>query len=147
MPFKDINNSYRTTSLWKTFWSDGPCPPLYLPLKKHKKLGTIARYLDQNKVFGFTDFKYYYIVDSFEKSQWCPIYRFSTVSRLFHDFQNVEWFVLSWITCICNAECVLTTLKDLHYCWMIWTVQRNFLLENIPQKIASEFSLPWKSQQ
>ena len=26
------------------------------PLKKHKKLGIIARYIDQNKVFGFIDF-------------------------------------------------------------------------------------------
>ena len=30
---------------------------------------------------------------------------------------------------------------------MILMVQWNFLLENIPQKISSEFSLPWKSQQ
>ena len=30
---------------------------------------------------------------------------------------------------------------------MIWTVQWNFLLENIPRKIAWELSLPWKSQQ
>ena len=38
-------------------------------------------------------------------------------------------------------------LKDLHCYLIIWTVQWNFLLENIPQKIASEFSLSWKSQQ
>ena len=63
-----------------------------------------------------------------------------------NDLYYVEWFVLTWIFCICNVECVLTMLKDLHCCWMIWRVQWNFLLENMPWKIASEFSLPWKSQ-
>ena len=93
---------------------------------------------------------------------------------LFHDFQNVKWFVQhwmicnynvdgilttlnnlyyvewcapTWIICASNVECVLTMLKDLHCCWMIWTDRWNFLLENIPRKIASEFSLLWKSQQ
>ena len=100
---------------------------------------------------------------------------FINPARLFHDFQNVEWFaqrwmicnydvecilttlndlyyvewfVLTWIFCSCNVEeCVLTMLKDLPCCWMIWRVQWNFLLENILLKIASEFSLPWKFQQ
>ena len=68
-------------------------------------------------------------------------------------FNYVKWFVLRWMICTnlnnftWNVECVLTMLKDLHWCWMVWTVQWNFLLENIPRKIASEFSLPWKSQQ
>ena len=30
---------------------------------------------------------------------------------------------------------------------MFWTGQWNFFLENIPLKIISEVSLPWKSQQ
>ena len=66
-------------------------------------------------------------------------------SRMY--FNYVEWFVLTWRFCTCNVECVLTLLKDLHCCWMIWRVQWNFLLENIPRKIALEFCLPWKSQQ
>ena len=64
-----------------------------------------------------------------------------------NDLYNVEWFVLTWIFCTCNVECVLTMLKDLHCYWMVWRVQWNFLLENIPRKIASEFSLSWKSLQ
>ena len=63
-----------------------------------------------------------------------------------NDFYYVEWFVLTWIFCTCNVECVSTMLKDLHCCWMIWRVQWNFILENIPWKIDSEFSLAWKSQ-
>ena len=150
----------------------------------------IARYIYQNKVFGFTDFQYYYILDSFGNSQWCPPYRFSAVFDVYKfrtiisPFQNVEWFlqrwtifnynaeyilttlddlytiydtlnalyyfewfVLSWLICTCNVECVLTALKDLHSCWMIWTVEWNFLLVNIPWKIASELSLTWKFEQ
>ena len=42
-------------------------------------LGIVTRYIDRNKVFGLTDFQYYYIADNFEKCQWCPLYRFSTV--------------------------------------------------------------------
>ena len=41
----------------------------------------MARYIYQNKVLGIPDFQYYYIVDSFGKSQWRPLYRFSTVLR------------------------------------------------------------------
>ena len=33
----------------------------------------IARYIDQNKMFGYTDFQYYYTVDTFAKPQWCPL--------------------------------------------------------------------------
>ena len=64
-----------------------------------------------------------------------------------NDFYYVEWFVLTWIFCTWNVECVLTMLKDLRCCWMIWRVKWNFLLENIPWKVALEFSFPWKSQQ
>ena len=63
-----------------------------------------------------------------------------------NDLYYAEWFVPSWIFCICNFEFVLTILKDLRCCSMIWMVQWNFLLENIPWNIVSEFSLPWKSQ-
>ena len=42
-----------------------------------------------------------------------------------NDFYYVEWFVLTWIICTCNVECVLIKLKDLHCCWMIGTVQWN----------------------
>ena len=62
-------------------------------------------------------------------------------------FYYIEWFALNLIFYTCNVKCVLTKLKDLHCCWLIWSVQWNFLLENIPQKTASEFPLPWKSQQ
>ena len=84
---------------------------------------------------------------------------FVNPARLFHDFENVEWFVqrcmiwnddvedilttlndlyyvewflLTWIFCTCIVECVLTLLKDLHSCWMIWRVQWSFLLEKYP---------------
>ena len=57
-----------------------------------------------------------------------------------------QWFVLSWIICTYKIESVLAKLKDLHCCWMIWTVQWNFLLENISRNIALEISLLWKSQ-
>ena len=53
--------------------------PFIFTLQKHKKVGMKARYIDQNNVFGFTDFQYSYIIDSFGKSQWCPLYRFSSV--------------------------------------------------------------------
>ena len=108
------------------------------------------------------------------KSVFHCILMFINPARLFHDFQNfewfvqrwmicnydvecilymfsdlyyVEWFILTWIFCTCNLECVLTMLKDLHCYWMTWRVQWNFLLEDIPRKVASEFSPPWKSQQ
>ena len=91
---------------------------------------------------------------------------FINLARLFHDFQNVEWFVqcsiicsydvecilttlndlyyvewfvLTWVNCTCNAECVLTMLKDLHCCWMIWTVQWNLPLETSPGKLPGNF--------
>ena len=94
---------------------------------------------------------------------------FTNPSRLFQDFQNlewfvkrwmicnydveciltalndlyyVEWFVLTWIICTCNIEYLLTKSKNLNCCWMIWTVQWNFVLENIPQIIASDVFLP-----
>ena len=69
-------------------------------------------------------------------------------------YDYVEWFMLTWIICtynvecsyknenknihaiLKNVECILTTLKDLHCCRMIWMVQWNFFLENIPRKIA-----------
>ena len=70
-----------------------------------------------------------------------------TVYDTLHALCYVEWFALSPIVCTYNVECVWTTQKDMHCCWMIWTVQWNFLLENIPWRIASEVSLPWKSQQ
>ena len=70
-----------------------------------------------------------------------------TIYDTFNALYYVEWFVLSWIICNYNVESVLTTLKDLCSCWMIWTVQWNFPLENIPPKVVSELSLPWKSQQ
>ena len=70
-----------------------------------------------------------------------------TIYGTLNDLYYVEWFVLSWIICTHKVECILATLKNFHYCWMIWTVQWNFLLENISRKIAFEISLPWKSQQ
>ena len=42
-------------------------------------VGITARHIDQNKVFGFTDLQDYYIVYSFGKSHWFPLYWFSTV--------------------------------------------------------------------
>ena len=68
---------------------------------------------------GFTDFQYYYLVDSFGKSQWCSRNRFSTVmfknsARLFPDFRNVEWFVQRWLNCNYDVECISTTLNDLY---------------------------------
>ena len=62
------------------------------PLKKHKKLGIIARYIDQNKAFGFIDFQYYYIVDSFDKSQCCPLYRFSNVLYVYKTHTIISRF-------------------------------------------------------
>ena len=62
------------------------------PLKKHKKLGIIARYIDQNKAFGFIDFQYYYIVDSFDKSQFCPLYRFSNVLYVYKTHTIISRF-------------------------------------------------------
>ena len=87
----------------------------------------------------------------------------------------ISRFSKRWMICNYNVECILTTLNDLytiydtfnalHYVelfvllWIIytykvlgllgkiWTVHWNFLLEVIPQKIASELSLPWESQQ
>ena len=65
-----------------------------------------------------------------------------------NDLYYVEWFVLSWVICIYNVECFFDYVDRfaLLFCWMIWTVQWNFLPKNITRKIASEFSLPWKPQ-
>ena len=52
---------------------------------------------------------------------------FINPARLFHDFQNVEWFVQRWMICNDDVECILTTLNDLYYVewfmlrWMICT--------------------------
>ena len=97
---------------------------------------------------------------------------FINPARLFHDFQNVEWlvqrrmignyevkcilttlndlhcvesFVLTWIICTCNVECVLTVER---FALLLNDLDGSMkLLENIPRKTASEFSLPCKSQQ
>ena len=63
-----------------------------------------------------------------------------------NDLCHVEWFALIWIICTCNVECVSTTLKDLHCFWVIWTVQLNFLLRNTSLNVVSDFSLPRKSK-
>ena len=39
---------------------------------------------------------------------------FINLARLFHHFQNVEWFVLRWMICNYDDECNLTTLNDLY---------------------------------
>ena len=39
---------------------------------------------------------------------------FINPARLFHDFQNFEWFVQGWMICNYDAECILTTLNDLY---------------------------------
>ena len=69
-----------------------------------------------------------------------------TIYDTLNDLYYFQWFVLSWIVCTYKIESVLAKLKDLHCCWMIWTVQRNFLLGNISRNIALEISLLWKSQ-
>ena len=91
-------------------------------------------------------------------------------ARLFHNFQNVQWFVHCWMICNYDVKRILTRLNNL-YCvewftlrWIICTNLNNlylqrwicfdyvekfaqllndFLLENIPRKIAWEFSLLW----
>ena len=79
-------------------------------------------------------------------------------ARLFHNFQNVEWFVITMQNVFQLRS--TTILNNLHLqremCfwlrWKIYTVVEWFgrfnetFFWNITRTIASEFSLPWKSQ-
>ena len=72
---------------------------------------------------------------------------YDTMNDTMNALYYVKWFALSWIIYTHKFQCILNMVKDLHCCWMIWTVQLNFLQENIPRMIASELSLLGKSQQ
>ena len=64
---------------------------------------------------------------------------FINPARLFHDFQNIQWFVQLWMICNWDIECILTTLNDLYYVeWFVltWII----LLETL-----NVFWLCWKT--
>ena len=40
-------------------------------------------------------------------------------ARLFHNFQNVRWFVKLWMICNYDAKCILTTLNLYYVEWFV----------------------------
>ena len=63
-------------------------------------------------------------------------------ARLFHDFQNVEWFAQRWMICNYNVECMLTTLKDLYYVeWFVLTCR---LVQYFVLATLNVFWIYWK---
>ena len=107
------------------------------------------------------------------KSVFHCILMFINPARLFHDFQNFEWFVQRWMICNYDVECILyvqwfvlrwmiyTKLNILYLqCWMcfdyveIFTLLLNDLEGSMklppgrypPESCLGIFS-PWKSQQ
>ena len=63
-------------------------------------------------------------------------------ARLFHDFQNVEWFAQRWMICNYNVECMLTTLNDLYYVeWFVLTCR---LVQYFALATLNVFWIYWK---
>ena len=62
---------------------------------------------------------------------------FINLARLFHHFQNVEWFALRWMICSYDAECILTTRFRIR--WVICTKLNVFWLRWIICTVAEWF--------
>ena len=78
-------------------------------------------------------------------------YHAECILTTLNDIYYVEWFVLSWIICICNVECFFDYVERFALLLndsfvLLLTTQWNFLLENITWKVASELSLSCRSQ-
>ena len=92
-------------------------------------------------MFGFTNFPVLLCNGQFWQISMVPtllVFHCTLIinpARLFHNFQNVQWFVHRWMICNYDVKRILTTLNDL-YCvewftlrWIICTNLNNLYLQ------------------